>query len=432
MGRDAIIMLSMRVAGTLLWMFYTIILARTLSRADFAVTVYVINFSFIAVLVVTLGRDVALLRFASKAWAVGARRSVRTLLWECRRIVLLNSCILIAGLVTAAWLGLQTSVTQTVQIALLSGLLTLAGAQMGLNRDCLRAVGQVWQSQMGLNFTRSVVPVLGSVVVIAMDTTMSAELALALFLLSLLLSVGVEEVFLRQIDWQGEAAADAPDHRALARAGLALWPGDMANALMMRSVGLVGALALQPEAAALLLAAERIAGLAQFPIAASAQAAAPRIAQATIGGDRAVQQALDRGSLLMAAGALIGCGGAAALAWPALWALGPDYIAALPTTLVLIAASLSSAFFGLAQAALNLTGRSHRYSVISICICGLTVAAIWLAASRHGGIGAAAAWCVGWWIANIAYTIAYRRASGLNTGIGAVAGQALAWVKARR
>lgn len=432
MGRDAVVMLSMRVAGTLLWMVFTILLARSLSKDDFAIALYAINFSLTAVLLITCGRDVALLRFASKAWAMGARGAIRKMLSNSRRALALNGGILTLGLVGLSLIGLDTPITADPWIALLAGLLTLVGGQMGLNRDCLRAVDRVWQSQMGLNFTRSIVPVLGLGIVLLMGKIINAEFALTLFLCSLLLSIVVEEVFLRRVDWCDDAGAKAPELNAVWRAGLALWPGDMSNALMMRSVGLVGALFLAPEAAALLLAAERIAGLAQFPISAASQAAAPRIAQATNSGDAAVQQALNQGSLLMVVGSLIGCLGAAVLAWPALWALGPDYLAALPTTLVLVLASLASGFFGLAQSALNLTGRSYRYSVISVCITSMTVTGIWLATSHYGGLGAAVVWCIGWWTANIAYTVAFKSASGLNTGILSTGRQALAHFRSRR
>jgi O-antigen/teichoic acid export membrane protein len=432
MGRDAVVMLTMRVAGTLLWMIYTITLARSLSQSDFAVVLYVINFSLLAILVITFGRDVALLRFASKAWADGARVAVRKMLLRSRVVLMINGCVLTVLLLGLSLIDLQTPVTEDPWIAVLAGLLTLAAAQMGLNRDCLRAVGRVWQSQMGLNFTRSVIPILGSSFVLLMGQTISAQLALTLFLCSLLLSIGVEELFLRQIDWQDDATATMHDMIEVRRAGLALWPGDIANALMMRSVGLVGALVMAPQTAALLLAAERIAGVAQFPIAASAQAAAPRIAQATNSGDEAVQQALNRGSLLMVCGALIGCVGASTLAWPALWAFGPEYLAAFPTTLILVSASLASAFFGLAQSALNLTGRSRYYSAVSICTTSLTVAGIWFAAAHYGPFEVAVVWSIGWWTANIAFTIALTSVSGLNTGIVSVYRQARAHLKAKR
>ncbi len=432
MGRDAAVILSMRVAGTVLWLIYTIVLARTLSKDDFTVALYVFNFSLFAVLLISFGRDVALLRFASKAWASGARGAVREMLGTSRRALALNGSILTGVLVGLSLIGLDTPVTTDWGIALLAGLLTLAGGQMGLNRECLRAANRVWQSQIGLNFTRSVVPITGSLVVLMMGVPINAELALGLLLGSLLLSIAIEEVFLRRIDWRGDAGAETPDMNEVWRAGLALWPGDIANALMMRSVGLVGALVLAPEAAALLLAAERVAGLAQFPIAASAQAAAPRIAQATNRGNEAVQEALDRGSLLIAVGAMIGCMGAGVLAWPALWALGPDYLAAWPTTLVLVLASLASAVFGVAQSALNLTGRSYRYSVISVCITGFTVTGIWFAATHYGGLGAAIVWCIGWWAAHLAYTVAFKSASGLNTGVLSSGRQVLAYLEARR
>lgn len=432
MLRDAALILTMRVSGAILWMGYTIVLGRSLTAADFAETLYVINFSIFAVLVITVGCDVALLRFASKAWSAGDHSSIRIMLTNSRRVITVNGGLVTSSLVLLSILGLDTAVTDDLGIALVTGLLIITGGLMGLNRECLRAVGKVWQSQLGINFTRSVVPILGSIFLFALNVSLNTKDALLLLLLSLILSLVIEEFFIRRIDWKRDLIMKDLSILKMQRAGLALWPGDIANALLMRSVGLVGALALQPEAAALLLAAERIAGLAQFPISASTQAAGPRIAQATNSNDEVVQKALDHGSALMIAGALIGFLLTGFLAWPALWALGPDFSEALPTTLVLISTSLAWAFFGLAQSALNLTGRSHHYSVITICVTIVTVTGIWFAAVEYGGFGAAVAWCIGWWVANIAYTITFKSLSGLDTGVLSVARRTVSFLTARR
>ena len=160
--RDALIMLAMRMAGTLLWMAYTVVLARTLTKSDFATALYVVNFAFTAVLIITLGRDVALMKFASQAW--GERRSgiIPLLLNQSRRLLLVSGgalCVVLCALWAA---GVRTPISQELSVAVTTGLITLVAAQMGLNRDCLRAVGRVWQSQLGLNFTRSIIPLAGS------------------------------------------------------------------------------------------------------------------------------------------------------------------------------------------------------------------------------------------------------------------------------
>lgn len=432
MERDAFLILSMRIAGTVLWLGYTVLLARTLSQSDFAISLYVINFSVFAVLFITFGRDVVLLRFASMAWATGSRAEVRKMLQRSRMILFYNGCAVTVVLIAASMAKISTPVTQSLDTALLAGLLILAGAQMGLNSNCLRAVGRVWQSQIGINFSRAIIPFIGSAFVVLLDGKLSVQQALSLLVCSLLFSIALEEIFLRQIDWKNGHTAKGVDEGQISRAALALWPGDIANALMMRSVGLIGAMALPPETAALLLAAERIAGLAQFPISAAVQAATPRVARATNSGNEALQNELNQGSKLMLVGACIGCLGAGALAWPALWALGPSYLDALPTALMLIFASLAWAFFGLAQSALNLIGRSVHYSAISICVTIATALGIWLAATHYGGFAASVVWCIGWWTANIAYTIAFKTTSNFDTGIFSVGRQVFAYFKGQR
>lgn len=406
----------MRVSGALLWLGYTIILARSLTKPDFVIALFVINFALIAVLVITLGRDVALLRLASQLWGTGNKAMIRALLGRSRRLLVATGAVLTVALVVGAFAGVQTPVTQTPLLALLAGLITLAAAQMGLNRECLRAVGCVWQSQLGLNFTRSVVPIVGSGLVV-LAGQMTVEVALTLFLLSLLLSILIEEAFLRRIDWTTAPDAIAVDSVDLHRTGLALWPGDMANAVQMRAAGLVAGLILAPDAAALVLAAERIAALAQFPIAAAAQAAAPQIARAAVAGQGSLQSAVTQASRLMTIGAISGTAGAAVVAWPALWALGPDYVAALPITIVLIGGHLSWAVFGPAQSTLNLTGHSQIYSRISVAAAIFGTLTIIGGTFWWGGIGAALGFCAVWWATNAAYGYAVHRVTETRTGL---------------
>ncbi len=420
----------MRVAGTLFWMGYTIILARTLSREDFALTLYVVNFSMIAVLIVTLGRDVALLRLASQAWEVGAHSAVRQMLAKSRKAVLLASVLLTAVLLGAWATGLDTPVTASPEIALLSGLITLAGAQMGLNRDTLRSVGKVWQSQVGFNFIRTIVPATGAIALYFL-VEMSAELALIVFLVALGLSVLVEEVILRRLSWQDDLSAPQPDQAELMRAGLQLWPGNIANAVQMRIGGLVAGLALAPEIAALFLAAERIANLAQFPIAAAGQAGAPRVAQAASRSMRDTQIELGKAGLLMFLGALVGCFGAALVAWPALWALGTEYLAALPLTLILVCAHLSWAVFGFGQNALNLTGHHHVYRNVAVTASLAGACIMSLVAAEYGSLAMAWAYCGMWWATNLGFVLALYMNTRLQTGLFAVRYAKMRWLFAK-
>lgn len=415
MGRDALVLLSMRVVGTFFWLGYTVVLARTLSQPDFALVLYVVNFSMIAVLVVTLGRDVALLRLVSQSWKLGAHSAARRMLAKSRRAVFLSSVLLTAALVISSVLGLDTPMTSSPLIALLSGLITMAGAQMGLNRDTLRSLDKVWQSQIGFNFVRTVIPAVGALLV-HMSFNMNAKMALVLFLVALGLSIMIEEAILRKVQWVDDPKASAPDSADVMRAGLRLWPGNIANAVQMRIAGLVAGLAFEPETAALFLAAERIANLAQFPIAAAGQAAGPRVAQAALLNLRETQSELSNAGLLMLVGSLIGCIGAATLAWPGLWMLGPDYLAALPMTLILIAAHLSWAIFGFGQDALNLTGNHHIYRNVAVIMAIIGTFTTSLIAIKFGPLAMAWAYCAIWWTTNIVFVLALYATNRLKAG----------------
>lgn len=104
--------LSMRIAGTVLWTGYTVVLARSLSPQDFATALYVMNFSFLGVLVVTIGRDVALLKFGSRSWAIGNRVAIRRIHVRTRLVLVCSSAVLVVALLLAWAVGLDTPVTQ--------------------------------------------------------------------------------------------------------------------------------------------------------------------------------------------------------------------------------------------------------------------------------------------------------------------------------
>ncbi|MFY0632900.1 MAG: oligosaccharide flippase family protein [Vannielia sp.] len=426
MGRHALIIFAMQVAGTALWLLYTVLLARTLPTEAFAAALYVLNVALVAVLVITMGRDQILLQTAARAWARGAPGEIRSQLAASRRQIGAATALLLAGLLAACALGLPTHATRSLPVALLTGLIAGASAQLGLGRTCLRAVGRIWQSQLGFSLVRTLVPVCGGALVLALGQKMTLEAALLLFLASLLLALALEALFLHRALRAGAGAGAAPQPApdpapAPLRSGLRLWPGEVANAVLIRAAGLVGALMLEPGAAALLMAAERIAALARFPIAAASQASAPMIAQAFGQGRGAARRTLARASLLMAAGALLGTAGTALLALPGLRLLGASYVAALPLALVLTSASLSFALFGLAQSALIWSGHHRSYSRISTVMAALTCLAIALCAARAGALGAALAWAAGIWLTNIAYTLALARHTGLATGLRAAA-----------
>ncbi len=419
MSKDALIMLSMRVAGTFFWMAYTVVLARTLTTAEFASALYIINFSLVAVLIITMGRDVSLLRIASKAWGTPSAGSIRGLLSRARLTILISGTLFTASMLLLALVGLDIPVTRTTTVALLTGLITVAAAQMGLNRDCLRAVGQVWQSQLGFNLIRTIIPILGTIVVFYLGQ-MTLNISLALFLASLCVSWLVEELLLRRVRFGALGQEPLTENPRLLSGSIFIWPGDISNAVQMRIAGLLAGAILQPETAALFLAAERIANLAQFPIAAASQAAAPRIARSATQGPDPLQSELNTGSALMLIGACLGVFGAIGIALPALWAIGPDFTAAFPIALLLISAHFSWALFGLAQPSLHLTGRFRSYSTIAVSACAITFVSIYLGTKYADGVGTAVAYCVGWWLTNITYTLAFRIQTGHRTGIFAL------------
>ncbi len=421
LGRDTVIVLAMRVVGTLLWMGYLVVLARSLSKPDFALTIYVTNFALVAVLVITMGRDVSLLRLSARLWGSADAAQIGGVLHQARRDVLLAGMLLGVALAGGVWIGLDWPVTRSLPLALLCGAMATLLAQMGLSRDVLRACGRMWQSQLGLNITRAAVPLVGGLLALR-SGGMRAETALAMFLAALCLSVLIEAWMLAPLGLNSAAAPEARTHPAdaglaLGRSAWQIWPGDVANAIQMRLAGLIAGAVLSPDAAALFLAAERLANLAQFPISATSQASAPRLARAAVAPAPALQAGLSKASMLMGLGTCIGVGGALAMSWPALRAMGPEFTAAFPLVLILVAGHLSWSVFGLAQPALHLSGFFRSYSFLAVAACLFTALLVCGGGQKAGALGTAVGFALGWWLTNLAYTLTFWRLSGCRSGV---------------
>lgn len=416
MFRDSFIILGMRIAGTIVWFIYTIILAKSLSKFDFSTVVYIINFSLVATLVIGFGFESIIVRTVPKLWFEGKTSSISSLLSRARLSITIASVALFAFLCAFHYAGFKSPVSISLEIALLTSICTLLTTLMGVNRDTLRSCGNIVKSQLGFNFVRSLVPVIGSAVAISCDMSLSSSDAILLFILSLLISMILEEIFLVKIGVHGfnlRSIKNLIDFRGI---NFSHWVGDISNAVLLRSMGLVATINLDPELAAIILMAERISNLSQFPIAAASQAAAPHISKELSAGGKETQNLIGKGSLFVAAGGLIGWVGTLVAAEPALWIVGDDFESAFLYVLVLSIYNAGYILFGMSGSTLVLAGAGKTYTIISTTITILCCSFLYFLPNSYSPFILALGWSFFTITAQFLYFISVLKVSNFSTG----------------
>ena len=404
--RDAGIALVLRIAGAVLWLLYMLILARLLSQRDFGLVLFAINLILIATPLATCGYETVTVRFGADYWRRSEHARFRALLKEARFFAVLGGGVCALCLLAADVIGITLPITGDPGFSGIVGLSIIASALMSIHRDALRSADRMVKAMLGFSVTRALVPLAGSIVLGATGQ-LSANAALSLYLLSLVLSVALEIWWIGRLgfkargdrtpqpsDWAGQKL-----HLALA---LWVWPGDVAGAALMRTSGIVVGLTLGLQQAALFFAAERVAALAQFLADAVRMAAAPKLAQTGRPADQKAnsQKVLSEASLLMCVAGGAGAVVLAILGWPLLALMGEPYTNAFPVLLVLLLAHLSWALLGPTALAMNMMGLGRQRSVSTFVAAGAGAIGSWYCALHFGLLGVAASFAAVLWALN--------------------------------
>lgn len=399
----------MRVAGAGLTFAFVALLARTLTAADFALVLLVINLALIGAVLVSVGCDVAMLRLGSKAWADDNKQRFKDHLQQGRKTIAVSGILALSALLLLSVLWPLGAIPDNPLLALFLGLAALAIALSALNRDSLRAAGRLGHALGGEMLVRNLCALCVLAVCAALGLV-SAYSALAAYGLGLCAALVWEQICLAQLRLdQGDKSGPS-----LLPIALGVWPGELALIVFLRIGGVMVALGVGLEEAALFLAAERLAALSTFPAIAVRTAFAPALAQAEPSQRQACAARVS--AALLAAG-LIGFGALAALGWPLLWLLGEGFLAAYPLLLVLLVGHFSWIVFGPAALTLNMMGAERTRSTITVAgaLClslALTNAAT---AMQIATLFAAGAWAM-----NGALWLVAKRRLGLTLGVFAL------------
>ena len=190
--------------------------------------------------------------------------------------------------------------------------------------------------------------------------------------------------------------------------------------LLGRIGGIIVGLVLGLEAAALYIAAERIAALGQFLTDAVRIAAGPKVARAARQAETepgALQHAVRHASLLMFLAGSAGALGLAVLGYPLLWLLGPEYIKAYPVVLLLLLGQTSWTVLGPTAMVMNMTGLERSRSVGTVVAAFAAGGVAWIGASIMGISGAALGYAAVSWGMNAVFALIISLKSHLYVGM---------------
>ena len=360
---------TLRIGGTVIWLLFSILIARTLSVADFGLVLFAINLIMTGGALVVMGYDFTVLRFAPQMWGNGEKTGFRNILDEARGVVAIMGAVVCAAVLAAEASGLDTPVTQDWRMALLAGMSIAATAQMAVYRDALRSADRLQAALLGQSVLRAAIP-FALCAPAAFFGVLSVEVALIAYLIGLLTALGWQH---RQI-----ARLGLPSHQAFAlrhlRVALGIWPGDSALLLFQRAAGITIGLTGGLEAAALFLAADRIAQIGTFLTDAVRTVIAPMLSRSAAGDDR--QGVVAQASILIVGSGFAGTVLLLLLGDPILWALGPAYHSAYPILLVLLLAQMSWTVMGPVAMILNMYGQERARSLIGVCVTALLLLAL--------------------------------------------------------
>lgn len=403
---SVIIALLLRVGGTVLWLGFTIIIARAMSVEDFGYVFFVINVIMTGGAIAVMGYDVTVVRFGSLFWKAQDKQGFRNLLAEARSVILIVGLLTTVALAVGAMAGLQTPVTQNLPVAFIVGLSIIAVGLMCAERDTLRAAGKLQEALFALSVIRALVPLVLTFVAWLMGA-LEANLVLAFYLIALLVALMWDR-------WRiGKLALPPRDSLSALHLKVALgtWPGNASLVVFQRApaivIGLTGGLG----AAALFIAAERISQLGIFLTDAVRTAVGPNLAQADEA-DR--QKAVTHASLLMLLSGSMGLVLLLALGAVLLWMFGPEYRSAFPALLMLLLSQLSWTILGPTALVLNMMGYNKTRSTIGVLA---TAILLFLLPLFDTALGTATVVASIAWAMNIVLWIAIRVRLGVTCGI---------------
>ncbi|MEQ8814805.1 MAG: oligosaccharide flippase family protein [Thalassobaculum sp.] len=415
---DMVVVTFMKVAGTALWLVYTVLLARLLTADDYGLVMYAVTVLTIAGPLTCFGLNSAMLRHGSVYWHQGRPAALAGLLGEARRTIVLTSLpgALLVWATFEAALGVGTAVPWSV-VAIVAVGLPLYGA-MDLHRETLRAVDRVLAGFLGFNILRALIPGLAAVA-LALAGWLTVETALAAFVCGLAVIAALDARRIAATVGHLAAVRDRFERTEWYRIARPMVLAEALGHWIARGdVVLVGAL-LDLRAAAIYLTAQRLAVLVTFVVDAVRLTLEPMVARRFADRDQpGLQDLMARGSLAsFATGmpiALVIAGGG----WLLLGLYGPDFQSGWAVLCILTLGQMTTVLAGPVSAVLRMTGLERPLTAVQFASAAGLSAAVPAGIALGGTEGAAAGAAIVTAASNLAYLAITRRRLGLRCGPG--------------
>ncbi|MEJ6477445.1 MAG: oligosaccharide flippase family protein [Octadecabacter sp.] len=343
---------GLRVAGAVIWLGYAFWLARVLSAEDFGVTFYIITMATLGAGLVTSGYAAAMLRLGAPAWSQGRIADLRRLLMRG----LLAAAGGTAVLATLLWVGAQLTPNNLIyaspNLPWFLVVMVAASAMIQLLANGYLATNDLVTAVLSTSLLRVGVP-LALTAGLAVWVQLDAAAAVAGFAIGTASVAIIMAVALARRIARGPKVMSGPETvpamQSSERRTIGwLWVVGLARILSQNADALLIGSLLGAVEAGLYLAAKRVAAMIDLVADAVRLTAGPRFAVLFARDPSGVdfRRAVAEANLLFLILVGTACMCLAIIGWPVLALFGPDFTAAYPVLLILIAGVASFAIFG--------------------------------------------------------------------------------------
>lgn len=398
MLKSALNVLTLKIIGTLLWLVYSILLARILTQDEFGLFFYIINFVLLVTPITNYGYGNILLKTGSVCYKEKQWNEFSNILLEARTVTLLGSFFIILLLFVFWFYQFNNPIVKDLNITILSGIITYLFSLMTIHRDTLRASDKILKGMLNTTVTRAFLPLV-IIFIININFKVDLEMALVVYCASLTLSVLVEVYWIRKITNKYNNKKYSFKNRK--NLGLQLWIADIANTVLSKVDAFIIGLVLDLKSVALYIAAQRISILTLFIIDAVRIVIGPEISKVFEKKEIIeYKKVISRSSALFSLAGIIGALGSIFLGYPILLLYGENYTASYLILILLTIANISFIFFGPVAVIMSMTNLQKQRAYITMVSAGLLVVFSYYGAVLFNATGVALGVVIAMWANN--------------------------------
>lgn len=398
--RRMVVLVGSRFSGSLLTLFYTLMIARLASPEEFGLAMLGLSYALLGSIPLSMNIESGAVRYLV-AYANEETPEKASGFLRFNFYVLMGGAAIIAALALIGWgagvLDLRTVEGRVAILALLTAPVVATTRVYGRHAS---ALDQVLRGSLPRMLIR---PALFCVVLLAVwgaGLPVGADLVMGLFLAAALVTAGIQSWLLRETFRAPRAAKpDLGDWASWVKTGLSLAPLLLMRENLKNIIVVSAGFALGRADVGRLALALSVLSLIIFAVKAVDMVVSPRLSKAIQSGQmRRAQKFLGGAAAIKLLGTGVGLGLVAVLGPWLFGFFGETYQAAVGIMIVLFAIPIADALFGPTDTVLNITGNRQSVLIVSIWSMGVLVGCTIIGGLWHGLAGAA-------WGAGLAYVV---------------------------